>query len=153
MTEKLNMDYINRLPQPFIAHFYGGSEWPVQDIEVQTGLLRIDVVGMLDVKHISEVKFFRDMDGTEHDADSFYSDYEPTPNMILTNSRECGIEDYMKPKFIETEKELIYDGCELSEVELQILRRIANSHSLDDWVSLGFTEEEGLTIIRWWDCL
>lgn len=80
MTDKLNMDYINSLPQPFIAHFYGGSEWPVFDIEVQTGLLRIDVIGMLEVKHISDVKFFRDMDGTEHDADSFYSDYEPTPN-------------------------------------------------------------------------
>ena len=40
MVDILRMDYINSLPQPFIARFYGGSEWPVYDIEVQTGLLR-----------------------------------------------------------------------------------------------------------------
>jgi len=74
---KLNMDYINSLPQPFIAHFFGGDEWPVHDIEVQTGLLRIDVCGKLQAKHIGEVNFFRDMDGAEHDSDTFYSDYLP----------------------------------------------------------------------------
>ena len=84
MTDLLRMDYINSLPQPFIAHFFGGSEWPVHDIEVQTGLLRIDVVGMLEVKHISDVKFFRDADGAEYDADSFYSEYDETPNAELT---------------------------------------------------------------------
>ncbi len=77
MSDLLRMDYINSLPQPFFAHFYGGSEWPVHDIDVETGLLRIDVCGLLDVKHIGDVKFFRDMDGVEHDADSFYNEDEP----------------------------------------------------------------------------
>lgn len=72
----LRMDHINRLPQPFIAHFYGGDEWPVYDIEVQTGMMRIDVVGKLQVKHIGEARYFRDADGIEHDAESFYSDYD-----------------------------------------------------------------------------
>lgn len=76
MADLLRMDYINSLPQPFIAHLYGNREWPVHDIDVETGLLRIDVCGLLDVKHISDVRFFRDMDGVEHDADSFYIDYE-----------------------------------------------------------------------------
>jgi len=75
--DKLRMDYINSLPQPFIAHFYGGDEWPVNDIEVGTGLLRIDVCGKLQVKHIGDVRFFRDETGVEHDSETFYTDYEP----------------------------------------------------------------------------
>ena len=75
--DKLRMDYINSLPQPFIVRFVGGDEWPVYDIDVQTGLLRIDVCGKLQVKHIGEATMFRDMDGTEHDAETFYSDYVP----------------------------------------------------------------------------
>lgn len=74
MSDLLRMDHINSLPQPFIAHFFGGSEWPVYDIDVETGLLRIDVVGLLDIKHIGDVKFFRDMAGIEHDAESFYNE-------------------------------------------------------------------------------
>lgn len=74
----MNMDYINSIPQPFIAHFYGGSEWPVYDIDVQTGLFRIDVVGLLEVKHIVEVDYFRDINGGIHDSESFYTDEEPT---------------------------------------------------------------------------
>lgn len=74
----LRLDYINSLPQPFIARFIGGDEWPVHDIDVQTGLLRIDVCGKLDVKHIADVRFFRDEAGVEHDSETFYSDYEPS---------------------------------------------------------------------------
>lgn len=78
MSDLLRIDHINSLPQPFFAHLYGGSEWPVFDIDVETGLLRIDVCGLLDVKHIGDVRFFRDMDGVEHDADSFYNEDEPS---------------------------------------------------------------------------
>jgi hypothetical protein len=74
MGDKLRMEYINSLPQPFVAHFYGGDEWPVHDIEVQTGLLRIDACGKLVVKSIGEVAFFRDVEGVEHDADTFYQE-------------------------------------------------------------------------------
>lgn len=80
MNDILNMQHINRLPQPFIAHFFGGGEWPVNDIDVTTGLLRIDVVGLLEVKHIGEVNFFRDANGVKHDSDSFYIDAEAVPN-------------------------------------------------------------------------
>ena len=75
--DKLNINHINSLPQPFIVHFVGGDEWPVHDIDVETGLLRIDVCGKLQVKHIGEAALFRDMDGAEHDAETFYSDYVP----------------------------------------------------------------------------
>jgi len=71
----LDMDYINSLPHPLWARHLG-SWWPVHDIEVQTGLLRIEVSGELDVLHIGGVVGFRDGGGTERAADDFYSDPE-----------------------------------------------------------------------------
>ena len=76
-SDKLRLDYINSLPQPFIARMYGGSEWPVYDIDVGTGLLRLDVIGKLDISHIGNVREFVDANGDIHDVDTFYSDYEP----------------------------------------------------------------------------
>ncbi len=76
MSDPLRMDYINSLPQPFIATFYGGDEWPVVDICVETGCLRIDAVGKLQPMHIGDVKSFTDMDGVIHDTETFYCDYE-----------------------------------------------------------------------------
>ena len=70
--DKLDIARINSLPQPLIAHFYGGDEWPVHDIDVETGFMRIDVAGKLQVKHIGEVSFVRDINGGVHDADTFY---------------------------------------------------------------------------------
>lgn len=72
MSDILNMGYINSLPQPFFARLCGGNSWPVHDIDVETGLLRIDVVGLLQAVHIGDVLFFRDACGAEHDPDSFY---------------------------------------------------------------------------------
>ncbi len=77
MSDKLRMDYINSLPQPFIARLCGGSEWPVHDIDVETGLIRLDVMGKLDVSHIGNVREFVDADWQTHDPDTFYSDWEP----------------------------------------------------------------------------
>lgn len=76
MTDILDSNHINSLPQPLTAHFYGGSVWPVIDIDVQTGLLRIDVVGLPDIKHIGDVDTFVDAEGESHDAASFYADLE-----------------------------------------------------------------------------
>lgn len=70
------MAYINGLPQPFLANSCG-SWWPVFDIEVQTGLVRIDVCGLLEVKDISDFQSFRDAAGIEHPADGFYVDAVP----------------------------------------------------------------------------
>lgn len=77
MVDLLRMDYINSLPQPFIAKFCGGDEWPIYDIDVETGLLRIDVVGKLQCCHIGEVVHFTDEGGGVHDAETFYCDHEP----------------------------------------------------------------------------
>jgi len=45
-NDRLDIDYINSLPQ-----LWDGN-WPVHDIEVETGLYRIDVCGILEVRHI-----------------------------------------------------------------------------------------------------
>lgn len=71
MADLLNMQFINSLPQPLWVSSLG-SWWPVHDIDVETGLFRIDVCGMLDVLHIDRVFAFRDANGNEHDADTFY---------------------------------------------------------------------------------
>lgn len=68
----LNMEYINGLPQPFIAILWSKSQWPVQDIDVETGLMRLDVCGLLDLTHIRDVVSFIDALGVTHSADDFY---------------------------------------------------------------------------------
>ena len=70
----LNMEYINSLPQPFLARMAGGGEWEVDTICVETGLMKLNVCGMLDNSHISEVIEFTDIDGNKHDPDDFWLD-------------------------------------------------------------------------------
>jgi hypothetical protein len=70
----LDIDYINSLPQPLIGVFFSGDRWPIVDIDVQTGVLRIDVCGKLQVMRIGDAKEFVDADGGIHDSESFYID-------------------------------------------------------------------------------
>lgn len=70
----LDMDYINSLPHPFLGRMLGGAWWPIYDFEVQTGLVRIDVCGKLDVKHIGDFTAFRDGAGVERSSAAFYTD-------------------------------------------------------------------------------
>ena len=76
MPDLLKLDFINSLPQPFLVRLYGEKTpmWELHDIDVETGLLRIDVCGKLQVMHIGDVAEFTDMDGVVHDSDSFYCD-------------------------------------------------------------------------------
>lgn len=73
MADVLRMDHINSLPQPFLARFCGDKTWwPVNDFEVGTGLMRIDVCGKLQVKRFGEVVEILDGDHQSHDPDTFY---------------------------------------------------------------------------------
>jgi hypothetical protein len=77
MSDVLRMDYINSLPQPFLVRFCGDKIWwPVNDFEVETGMMRIDVCGKLQAMHFSEVMEIRDGDHQAHDPESFYTDFE-----------------------------------------------------------------------------
>lgn len=77
-ADVLRMDYINSLPQPFFVRLIGDKtfNWPVHDFATDVGLFRIDVCGLLEVKSMSDAAEFRDAEGTIHDAETFYSDYE-----------------------------------------------------------------------------
>lgn len=75
MADLLRMDYINSLPQPFLATLLGGSQYELESICVETGLLRIDVCGKLQCMEISDITCFTDMDGVKHDPDEFYTDF------------------------------------------------------------------------------
>ena len=78
MSDRLLMDKINSLPQPLFVRFCGDDQrWPVYDIDVQTGLMRIDVVGKIQVKHFGEVMDLFDADLTRHDPDDFYNEDTP----------------------------------------------------------------------------
>jgi len=78
MTDLLRMDFINSLPQPLMIRRWGREsfDWPVETICPETGLMRIDVCGMLDRLHIDDVAQFKDGDGNIYDVEVFYSDYE-----------------------------------------------------------------------------
>lgn len=75
MSDVLRMDFINSLPPPLWAKV-SGTWWPVYDIEVETGLFRIDVCGLLQACDMADASEFRDSAGTSHDTETFYSDYE-----------------------------------------------------------------------------
>lgn len=76
VMDRLRMDHINSLPQPFLARFCGDRDWwPVADFEVQTGLMRIDVVGKLQVMRFSEVMEIQDGNSVFHDPETFYTDW------------------------------------------------------------------------------
>lgn len=81
MNDLLRMEHINSLPHPFVVRFCGdASWWPVNDFEVETGLMRIDVVGKLQVMSFADVMEIRDGDGNPHSPESFYNeDDEPAP--------------------------------------------------------------------------
>lgn len=71
--DRLNMNHINSLPQPFFIRLCGDKiKWPLESIDVETGFLRFDVCGKLQVSHIGEVAEFIDADGVKHEPESFY---------------------------------------------------------------------------------
>lgn len=71
MADLLDMDYINSLPQPL-----WDDGWPVYDIEVSTGLYRIDVCGLLEVRHMDRCLTMKDAIGKTHYTGDFYTDPE-----------------------------------------------------------------------------
>lgn len=73
MPDKLRMDYINSLPQPFLVRFCGDDcFWPAESFEVECGLVRIDVCGKFQVKSFAEVMEITDGHGNKHDPDDWW---------------------------------------------------------------------------------
>lgn len=77
-TDLLNGGKINALQYPLSVVFYGDTyQWPLYDICIETGLLRINVSGLLDVIEIGDIKAIVDGNGVHHDIDIFFTDYQP----------------------------------------------------------------------------
>ena len=74
MADVLSIEKINGLQHPITARFYGGDEWMVELIDVQTGLMRIDVCGKSQRMHFDEVTQLVDVNGESHDSDYFWVD-------------------------------------------------------------------------------
>lgn len=73
MSDLLNIELINSLPQPFWVSENGKDWWwPVHDICVETGMVRIDVSGLLQAGHITDWPYLRDDSQVIHDAYDFY---------------------------------------------------------------------------------
>lgn len=74
-SDLLLMDKLNSLPHPLIGRFCGDSHWwEIHDIDVETGLTRINVSGLLEVKHFCELMFIEDANHNLHDPDDFYNE-------------------------------------------------------------------------------
>jgi len=77
MSDLLRMDFINSLPQPLFIRQWGdkGFMWPVQDMCVESGIVRIDVCGLLQAIHIGDIAELKDDGGNIYESEVFYSDY------------------------------------------------------------------------------
>ncbi len=64
--DKLNFDMINDAGQLY------ADGWPIYEVCVQTGLMKIDVCGKLDRLHWSDVVRLTDENNRELDKYSFY---------------------------------------------------------------------------------
>ena len=68
------MEKFNALPSPVTAVLCGGGSYWIETLDVQTGCMRVDVCGQIDLTNFGEVMKLVDIDGGEHDPDDFYLD-------------------------------------------------------------------------------
>lgn len=83
-SDRLDMKYINSLPHPL----WDGN-WPVHDIDVETGLYRIDVCGLLEVRHIDDCFSMKDANGDDH----WVCDFELDPELWEDRKNESEATD------------------------------------------------------------
>lgn len=70
----LKMKEFNALPSPVTARMMGGGEHWIESLCVQTGCMRLDVSGQIDLSEFVMVKTLIDADGNEHNPDDFWLD-------------------------------------------------------------------------------
>jgi|SRR5688572_7795998 len=124
MADKLKMDAINALQQPLFA-IRSGDSWPIHYICVQTGLVRIDVVGKLQTIQFGELLAIEDGNGDRHDADGFYIEDE-TGNDMHTDTDQKISELIAKrrrleDKFVTKPGDAEITAHEITEINLRIM--------------------------------
>lgn len=73
----LSFEKINALPHPLmIREFSHDWWWPLIDIDVQSGLYRVDVCGKSQTFSVGGCTQIQDGTGDIHDMDIFFTDYE-----------------------------------------------------------------------------
>lgn len=126
MADKLKMDAINALQHPLIAVRSGGNEWPIYDICVATGLVRIDVVGKLQSIEFAEIVGIIDGNGDSHDADDFYIEDEDTGNMHTDTDNEIAALIAQRQKlqagFVTTQGDAEIVNQQITDINLRILQ-------------------------------
>ena len=70
----IDMAKFNALPSPVTARLCGGGEYWIETLCVQTGCMRLDVSGQIDLSHFAEVMVLIDIDGEEYEPDDFWFD-------------------------------------------------------------------------------
>lgn len=70
--DKLNITKFNNLPSPVTAVLIGGGEYWIESLCVQTGLMRLDISGMIDREDFIMVKTLIDANGNKHNPDEFW---------------------------------------------------------------------------------
>jgi hypothetical protein len=77
MPDLLSLEKINALSHPLMIRPFRSDPWyGLIDIDVQTGLYRMDVCGMWQLGSVSSCEQIMDGDGAIHDMEIFFSDYE-----------------------------------------------------------------------------
>lgn len=72
--DKLDIVKFNALRGPVTARMCGGGEWWIETLDVQTGAMRLDVCGQIDLSHFIEVIELVDINGVTYDPDDFWVD-------------------------------------------------------------------------------
>lgn len=67
MSDLLDIEKLNDLPYPIRLEGF-----PVLEIDVESGLVRIDVCGLAEIRHFSDYIRLSDGNGVQHDCDDFY---------------------------------------------------------------------------------
>lgn len=69
----LNIEKINRLPHPLAAVMIGsGMNLMIENVCVETGLVRLDVCGRIDIDNFCMIRTIIDGEMNEHNPDDFY---------------------------------------------------------------------------------
>lgn len=84
--DRLDMEKINQLGQLYVR-ISGSTWWPLESIDVETGLFRIDVIGMLEAHDWCDAFEFRDESGKVYEPEEF-----ETPDAIRSGEAEGGAE-------------------------------------------------------------
>lgn len=73
-SDLINGPKFNSLPSPVTAKMIGGGEWWIESLCVETGFLRLDVCGQIDLGEFCMVSELVGSDGATHNPDDFYNE-------------------------------------------------------------------------------